>query len=129
SDCYQGYWTVDGVFGGGNLHRFLLRRAVEAGVEVRCASPVSALVRSGETVTGVTLASGATIRARGGVVIATGGFAGSPERVSAHLGIPDASPWGSPHCTGDGLQMAVEVGAGTSHVGRHSRLLGTAVPG
>lgn len=129
SECYQGYWTLDGVFGEGHLHSFLLGRARDAGVTLRHGVGAERLVTEEGAVVGVGLADGTEVGARGGVVLATGGFAGSGAKVADHLGIPSASPWGSPHCTGDGLDLASGVGAAMTHLDSHMRLLGVAVPG
>lgn len=129
SACYQGYWGIDGVLGEGRLHRFLLERAGALGVRFRWATAARSLLVVDGAVTGVDLDGLGPTAARGGVVLATGGFAGSADLVADHLGLPDARPWGSPHCTGDGLRLAAGAGAAVGPLGNHMRLLGTAVPG
>ncbi|MFT3721107.1 FAD-dependent oxidoreductase [Pseudorhodoferax sp.] len=51
------------------------------------------------------------IRARRGVVLATGGFGGNPEYVRQFLQVPDTRFYGNPDNQGDGLRMAMSVGA------------------
>lgn len=51
------------------------------------------------------------VDARGGVVIATGGFEWNPELTTAYLRGPMTSPASYPSSTGDGLVMALAVGA------------------
>jgi succinate dehydrogenase/fumarate reductase flavoprotein subunit len=51
------------------------------------------------------------VRANRGVIIATGGFEWNPELVRAFLRGPMTSPTGVPTNTGDGLMMAMSVGA------------------
>lgn len=55
------------------------------------------------------------IRARRGIVLATGGFAANPEMTRNYLRLPDAVPWGSPYNTGDGLRIAQRLGADLAH--------------
>jgi succinate dehydrogenase/fumarate reductase flavoprotein subunit len=51
------------------------------------------------------------IRARRGVVLATGGFEWNPDLVRSFLGVREIHPVSQPHNTGDGLVMALEAGA------------------
>lgn len=55
------------------------------------------------------------IRAKNGVVLTTGGFENNPEMVEAFLGFPKASFYGGAYNTGDGVRMAMEVGAQLWH--------------
>lgn len=128
SSCYQGYWGLDGVLGEGRLHRFLLERALDLGVRFRWEAAARRLLADDGAVTGVVLDGYGPMPARA-VVLATGGFAGSAELVARHLGLRDAQPWGSPHCTGDGLELSAGVGAALGSLGNHMRLLGTTVEG
>lgn len=55
------------------------------------------------------------VRARRGVLIATGGFEHNPEMVKNYLGTPDGlHPISTPGNVGDGHLMAMEIGAGTA---------------
>lgn len=96
---------------GAALIACLLRAVLDRGADVRTASPVDRLVPgpSGE-VAGVELADGHRIAARGGVVLACGGFEWNDEMVQTFLGyeVKPLSPEGN---TGDGHVMAMEVGA------------------
>lgn len=51
------------------------------------------------------------VRARGGVILATGGFEWDPSLTAAFLRGPLQHPATIPTCTGDGLRMAMRVGA------------------
>ncbi|MEP7102319.1 MAG: FAD-dependent oxidoreductase [Burkholderiales bacterium] len=91
-------------------------QALRAGVNFRANAGVARLLTEGDfdrrTVVGVELASGEQIHARGGVVIATGGFSRAPdmvERFAPHLRA--ARPMGGEANTGDGLRMAWALGA------------------
>lgn len=100
----------------------LHRQVVEAGVDYRAHAAVTQLQTRGEgearQVTGVLLASGERIAARGGVVIATGGFSRAAdlvERFVPHL--RTARPMGGHGNTGDGLRMAWALGADLIDIG------------
>jgi succinate dehydrogenase/fumarate reductase flavoprotein subunit len=89
----------------------LLERGVEPHTEMRAES---LLVEDGR-VAGVTFSTPAgtlTVRANRGVVLATGGFEWSPELVAGFLRGPIAHPPGVRSNTGDGLRMAMRLGAG-----------------
>lgn len=55
------------------------------------------------------------IRARGGVVLATGGFENDPAMRRNYAGT-DVHPLGSPHATGDGLRVLQKAGAEMWHL-------------
>lgn len=116
ADCYAGMDTIDGKMGNALLYDFLAGALAEAGIEVRFATPATELLTNAEgAVIGV--AAGSTrIGAKGGVVLATGGFAANPEMVRDHLRLVDPPLWGSPHSTGDGHKMAQLVGADLWHM-------------
>lgn len=91
-------------------------QGLRAGMDYRANAGVARLLTEGDferrQVVGVALASGERIHARGGVVIATGGFSRAPdmvERFAPHL--RHAKPMGGEGNTGDGLRMAWALGA------------------
>ncbi len=131
SDCYGGYRCVDGVLGGGRLFTVLEKAVHGRGIPVRYESPAAELLTDPATgaVTGVRTASGTPIRARRGVVLATGGFEGDPELVRTHLGLTDVPVWGSTAATGDGLRMAQRVGADLWHMDNMMAVDGITQPG
>ncbi len=57
------------------------------------------------------------VRARGGVVLATGGFEWDPKLVEAYLRGPMHGPVSPPNNTGDGLRMAMAHGADLANMG------------
>ena len=90
--------------------------ALQAGVAYRASAGVARLLTRDAAgrpeVVGVILSSGEEIEARGGVVIATGGFSRAAdlvERFVPHL--RNARPMGGYGNTGDGLRMAWALGA------------------
>jgi 3-oxosteroid 1-dehydrogenase len=69
------------------------------------------------------------IRARRGVVLATGGYEGSPELVNRFEGLPDWMNIFPRSIEGDGLVMGSEVGAATWRVPNNlAMLVGYAIP-
>jgi 3-oxosteroid 1-dehydrogenase len=87
----------------------------EAGVEVRLASPVTALHSHDGRVTGVTVehdGQARRLQARSGVILATGGFDHDRELRSKYLA-PVETDWsmGAPTNTGDGIRLGGDQGA------------------
>jgi uncharacterized protein with FMN-binding domain len=60
------------------------------------------------------------IRAKNGVILACGGFEGNQEMVQNYLARPHMLPKGTPYNTGDGITMALEVGADLWRMGNLS---------
>jgi succinate dehydrogenase/fumarate reductase flavoprotein subunit len=119
SDCYAGMDTVGGRMGNGLLHDFLCRALAERGIETRFRTPAVELIVDAGAVVGVVVAGPAghrRIGARGGVVLATGGFAADPQMVRDYLRVEDHVLWGSPASTGDGHRLAQAVGADLWHM-------------
>ncbi|MDG3009649.1 FAD-dependent oxidoreductase [Rhodococcus sp. D2-41] len=127
SDCYAGMDTVGGRMGEGLLYDFLAGAVAEHGIEIRYATPAHELVTDQTGVTGVQTADGRRIGARGGVVLATGGFAANPAMVRDYLRLTDPPIWGSPHATGDGHRLAQRVGADLWHMDNMMTITGMRV--
>ena len=92
----------------------LLSGLLDMGIEPQTESQANQLINSSEGVTGVTImqeGKAVDVKARKGVIIATGGFEWNSELVRTFLRGPMTAPAGSPENTGDGLQMAMKVGA------------------
>lgn len=129
ADCYGGMDTIEGLMGECRLYDFLASALAERGIEVRFSTPATELITDADgAVVGVAAAPGGEasragasrppvrIGARGGVVLATGGFAANPQMVRDYLRVPKHVRWGSPHSTGDGLKMAQKAGADLWHM-------------
>ena len=56
------------------------------------------------------------IRAKNGVVLTTGGFENNPEMIETYLGFANSTYYGGGYNTGDGIRMAMEVGANLWHM-------------
>ncbi len=99
---------------GAALIARLFKGLLERGVEARLETPVRRLVtdEGGEVIGVVAEPTGGPVRigARRGVVLACGGFEWAPELVRAHIGY-EVKPLSPPNNVGDGLTMAVQVGA------------------
>jgi 3-oxosteroid 1-dehydrogenase len=98
---------------GSDLVAQLSRAATALGVEVRVSHRVDGLITSGDAVVGVTATrpdGQVEIRARQGVVFATGGFSHNPELVKQYLR-PIVGSCSVPTAQGDFIPLALEVGA------------------
>jgi len=96
---------------GRGLLGALLKGLLDHGVRVETGAEAVRLVTDSGRVVGVELADGTRVGARRGVVLATGGFERNPELVAAFLRGPLSHSPGAPTNTGDGLRMAMQVGA------------------
>ncbi|NEW49809.1 FAD-dependent oxidoreductase [Nocardia cyriacigeorgica] len=127
ADCYAGMDTVGAQMGNFLLYDFLLGALTAAGIEVRFRTAAEELITDDGAVTGVETATGQRIGARGGVVLATGGFAANPRMVRDYLRLTDAPIWGSPHSTGDGHRMAQRIGADLWHMDNMMTITGVRI--
>ncbi len=92
----------------------LLRALLDRGLEPQTNCRAVQLLRDGDTITGVVLETPhgrVEAHAASGVIIATGGFEWDPELVKAFLRGPMHGSFAPPNNTGDGLRMAMKVGA------------------
>lgn len=129
-------WSIYGRkgFTGGDSLFQTFRRIVEdvQKTPVLYNTPAKRLVREGNTVVGVIAeheGKDMAIRAKRGVVIATGGFQCNPELVRKYVTGSKLAFLGSPGNTGDGLLMAQSMGAQLWHMTDVSAPLGIQVPG
>jgi tricarballylate dehydrogenase len=113
---FWGGLAVEAVGGGPGLVESLYQRAEQLGVEIRYAAKAARLVldRRG-AISGVVVRDGGSFDevACAAVVLACGGFEANPEWRARYLG----ADWelarvrGTRHNTGDGIRMALEIGA------------------
>lgn len=133
SDVMRGWIGVESRMGDGLLWAALSQAVRDRGIEVRLETPARELITVDGEVRGVlaTTADGAPlrVRARRGVILATGGFEGNPDMVRDHLRLTDPVVWGTPAATGDGLRMAVKAGADLWHMSNMMTLPGLRAPG
>jgi succinate dehydrogenase/fumarate reductase flavoprotein subunit len=129
-------WLINGIQGvwvaGYAMVGALLEGCLRFGVEVRTGARAVGLEKTDDEVTGVlveTAAGEQKVRARKGVVIATGGFEGADDLTTAHLGAPfpiQVSPAGH---EGVALRLAKDVGADLVAMDRAWWQPGIQVPG
>ena len=99
---------------GGALMGPLLAACLERGIEPRLETPAHSLVVEDGRVLGAEAESpggSLRIKARKGVLLASGGFEWNKEICAAFLGGPLTHPNSPPFNDGDGLKMAMGVGA------------------
>ncbi|GGD06659.1 FAD-dependent oxidoreductase [Nocardioides daphniae] len=89
----------------------LLKGLLDRRVQVHTGAEATSLLTDNGRVVGVELADGRRVNARRGVVLATGGFEREPDLVRAFLRGPISHSPGAPTNTGDGLRMAMRLGA------------------
>jgi 3-oxosteroid 1-dehydrogenase len=91
-------------------------------VPVRLNITVQRLLAANGRVVGVELATGETIRARKGVLVATGGFERNNDMRKRYQPLPVDAGWTVGHegNTGDGLALAEQVGAGLDTAMMHN---------
>ena len=112
---FWGGLTVEAVGGGPGLVDRQTELARELGIEIRYGARVTGLLYDGHAVNGVAVKSGGEIfEIQGsGVVLASGGFESNPEMRTRYLG-PGwelAKVRGTRFNTGDGIRMALDIGA------------------
>jgi succinate dehydrogenase/fumarate reductase flavoprotein subunit len=114
----QARFRLDAAAGAGTQLYEALTAAVSATpADVRWSAPAARLVRDGEgRVTGVALGDGRVVRARHGVVLACGGYEFDEALKLDHLRAYPMEFYGNPGNTGDGVRMALDVGADLWHM-------------
>jgi succinate dehydrogenase/fumarate reductase flavoprotein subunit len=120
-DVRKHYPWANGAPDGPKLFKILHDNLVKHGVEIRLATPALRLLSEPESreVRGIRVrANGGEhdIRARRGVILATGGFEGDPDMRDQFMeGKPILNAAGGSN-TGDGIRMAQHVGAALWHM-------------
>ena len=110
-----------------------LRAALAAGVTIRTGQTTRELVTESGRVTGIVLEGSSgrarAVRARRGVVIATGGYDSNPAMMKSFEGIPGVQSMYPPSLTGDGMVLGTAVGGAVHVIQNHMQLfLGYNVP-
>jgi 3-oxosteroid 1-dehydrogenase len=88
-----------------------LKALVDREVPIMTGETVQRLLRDGDRISGVVTGGGEEIKARAGVMLATGGYESNPELVHAFENLPGWLSQCPPTVTGDGLVLASEAGA------------------
>ena len=121
----------DGLLGAGQaLVAQLLVACLKLGVTLRLGQGVTRLLVEDGRVCGVYTGDDApALRARSGVVLATGGYEGNADLVRRFEGLPDWLNAFSPTNEGDGMIIATELGAAVYRLPvNHGLLVGCAIP-
>ena len=100
---------------GARLMSGLLSEAGKLGIDIRTGRRVTSLVREGQRIAGVVTRTGEgpprSIGARGGVVLATGGFHHNPEMLARYAPkLANLTPIGVPNEDGSGIRLGMAAG-------------------
>jgi 3-oxosteroid 1-dehydrogenase len=104
------------------------------GIEVFYGTPAKRLVESDGEVLGVVAEREGrqiAVKAKRAVILTSGGYEYNKEQRKAFLEGPGVKGWcfyGTPDNTGDGIEMAIRIGAGPAKVGKAASRIETAVP-
>lgn len=112
--------SADVCVAGQALVAGLLEGVLAAGITPRTGARGIELIAENGAIAGVRIANGGretAVRARRGVVLATGGFEWDAGLVKAFLRGPMTGPVSPPNNTGDGLRMAMAHGADLGNMG------------
>ena len=122
-DGYEGILHLGPTWGMEHLWRFLFCVAIERVGRVRFGARATELlvdvVDGRRAVSGVRISvdgESTVLKARGGVVLSTGGFANNAVMVRDYLGFAGAAAVGSPASEGDGIKLAIQAGADLWHM-------------
>ena len=115
---------------GQGLAAAFLRRCRELGVELVRSTGLARLLVDDGRVVGVETSGGEQVRARAGVLLATGGYEANPRLVRAWEAFPDQPNHFTAGAMGDGLIAAAEIGGLVSVMPMKLQvMLGYMVPG
>jgi succinate dehydrogenase/fumarate reductase flavoprotein subunit len=112
---YRQFVGADGRRPGVALWELLAGAVKARSVPVELDAPAERLIVDGEGAVRGAIVAGREIRARHGVVLASGGFEYDAELVDTHLPLP-LVPVGHPGNRGDTLRLAVQAGASLWHM-------------
>jgi tricarballylate dehydrogenase len=115
---FWGGLTVESVGGGPGLVEMLTNAATKAGIDILYETRALSLIWDGRTIGGVKVRQEGQLRdiPASAVILAAGGFQSNAEMRTRYLG-PGwdlAKVRGTPYNTGDGIRMAIDIGASTA---------------
>jgi succinate dehydrogenase/fumarate reductase flavoprotein subunit len=123
----------EGLVGSGNaLIAALLKACLDRGITFSMDTRARRLIQEEGRVVGVRAErdeSEYLVRARGGVVLACGGFEWDPGLWSRFMAVPITHRCSPPYNEGDGLVMAAELGADLANMGEAWLYPGAVIPG
>jgi len=118
--------------GGTSLWNLLSDNLARRTIPIYREAPAHKILRSGDQVIGVVIEKEGRpyyLRARKGVVLATGGFEYNEKLKREYLAGYPTFAYGNPDNTGDGLKLAQELGADLWHMRAVAAPMGYKVPG
>jgi len=121
ADCVSKFVHGAGSVGGARLWSQVIEAAITARkIEILYETPAVRLVRRGGDIIGVAAQQDGKqvhIKANRAVILSTGGFEHNPKMIRSFLiDLPYAAPLGTPYNTGDGIRMAMDIGADLWHM-------------
>ncbi len=135
SDCSQTYFQSPGGWAGEKLWKVLQAAVTSRKIEVLYATPAKELIQNPDTkeIVGVIADSAGkpiAIKANRAVVMTCGGYENNPQMIRDYNAVPQMAPFGTPYNTGDGIKMALKVGANLWHMSAQSGMMfGFKIPG
>jgi succinate dehydrogenase/fumarate reductase flavoprotein subunit len=119
------YFATPGGWGQERLWKVLQAAVNKRGIEVLFATPAKDLVQDPKTsdIVGVIADQGGkplAIKAKRAVVMTCGGYENNPQMMRDYNAVPEVAPFGTPYNTGDGIKMALKVGANLWHMSAQS---------
>lgn len=115
--------SLNDAFDDGTMWKNIRKRVLDRSdnIDVWFESPAVGLIQDPvtKTIIGVKVEREGkvlNIRAKNGVVLATGGFENNAEMVETYIGLANATFYGGKYNTGDGIRMAMEAGADLWHM-------------
>lgn len=128
---FGGYPWVHGASRGQHYMRVLEANVNARDIDVWQGTPARRLVVEGGQVIGAMVereGKEIQVQANGGVILACGGFEFNQQMLKDFLEIPVVYPMGHPGNTGDGIQMAQQVGAALWHMWHIHGSYGVKIP-
>lgn len=121
ADCVDLFLHGAGPLGQGRLWTQIIDPAVTARkIDIIFETPATKLVTNRNEVVGVVAEQNGKrvyIKAQRGVILTTGGFENNPAMIRSFTSdLPYAATMGTPYNTGDGIRMAIDVGADLWHM-------------
>lgn len=104
---------------GAGLVAWLSWAALREGVAIRTSSTAQHLLQEGARIVGIVTPDGETLRARRGVVLASGGYESNPELVGRFEALPGWQSMFPEGLRGDGMVLAQEQGAAVHVIGNN----------
>ena len=125
ADSSRTYFATPGGWGQERLWKVLQAAVIARKIDILFATAAKDLVQNPKTkeIIGVIASQGGkalSIKAKRAVVMTCGGYENNQQMMQDFNAIPQTAPFGTPYNTGDGIKMALKVGADLWHMGAQS---------